>query len=58
MDIFNVLQVIPLCIEGEGLLVSAVELVGRKVFVIRGVQIELGREGPEGIPALESTLSR
>ena len=58
MVILNALQVILLCIKGGGLLLEAEGLVGRKQSAIRSVQIELGKEGPEGIPALDSGPSR
>ena len=44
LGILNTLQVIPSCSEGAGLLLWAVGLVGRKMSVITGVQIELGKK--------------
>lgn len=56
--ILNTLQVIPSCSEGAGLLLWAVGLVGRKMSVITGVQIELGKKSSEEIPALDSGSSK
>lgn len=44
---------IPSCGEGAGLLFGDIGLMGRKILVIRGVQVELGKKSPEEILALD-----
>lgn len=51
--ILNTLQMSPSCGEGAGLLFGDTGLMGRKILVIRGVQVELGEKSPEEILALD-----